>query len=165
MSLIERLSKKYEDTWLTRTRGIEDKPKEAQVLYNAPQSVQEQLEIEGINWPYVLKFSSGQIDSSSTGDTVVLTGATNKMYLVTKVTAVSAGTAPTFGLEMDTGSSFGTTRLLTAQATDNLNDGGGWVLHSSERLVLKVGTAQASSTIDYTVSYYDMGFGTVWSQS
>ena len=87
------------------------------------------------------------------------------MYLVTKVTAVTAGTAPTFGLEMDTGSSFGTTRLLTAGATDNINDGGGWVLHSTERLVVNVGTAQAGSTVDYTVSYYDLGFGTVWSQS
>ena len=94
MSLIDRLAQKYSDEWLERTRRIEDKSKEAQALYTAPQSVQEQLEIEGINWPYTLKFESGQIDSSSTGDTVILTGATNKMYLVTKLTAVTAGTAP-----------------------------------------------------------------------
>ena len=165
MSLIDRLAEKYSDEWLERTRRIEDKTKEAQALYTAPQSVQEQLEIEGINWPYTLKFESGQIDSSSTGDTVILTGATNKMYLVTKLTAITAGTAPTFETEMDTGSSFGTTRNILGSGTDNINDGGGFVLHSTERLVINVTTAQAGSTIDYTVSYYDMGFGTVWSQS
>ena len=165
MSLIDRLAQKYETEWLERTRRIEDKPKEAQALYTAPQSVQEQLEIEGINWPYVLKFDSGQIDSSSTGDTVILTGATNKMYLVTKLTAITAGTAPTFEVEMDTGSSFGTTRNVLPSGTDNINDGGGFVLHSTERLVINVTTSQAGSTIDYSVSYYDMGFGTVWSQS
>ena len=79
MSIAERLAEKVSDTWLNRTKDIQDKPKEAQELYNAPQSVQQQLEMEGINWPYVLKFDSGQIDSSSTGDTVILTGATNKM--------------------------------------------------------------------------------------
>ena len=162
MSIAERLASKYSSTWLNRTKGIEEKPKETQILYNSPQSVQQQMELEGVTWPYVIKFVSGQIDSSAAADTVLLTGATNKMYLVTKVTAVSAGTASTYGLEMDTGSSFGTTRLLTAQATTDLNDGGGWVLHSSERLVIKVGSASAGSTIDYTVSYYDMGFGEVW---
>ena len=165
MSLIDRLAQKYSDEWLERTRRIEDKTKEAQALYTAPQSVQEQLEIEGINWPYVLKFDSGQIDSSSTGDTVILTGATNKMYLVTKLTQVTAGTAPTFETEMDTGSSFGTTRNILASGTSAINDGGGFVLHSTERLVINVTTAQAGSTIDYTISYYDMGFCTVWSQS
>jgi len=165
MSIAERLAEKVSDTWLNRTKDIQDKPKEAQELYNAPQSVQQQLEMEGINWPYVLKFDSGQIDSSSTGDTVILTGATNKMYLVTKLTAVTAGTAPTFEVEMDTGSSFGTTRNILASGTAAINDGGGFVLLSTERLVINVTAAEASSTIDYTVSYYDMGFGTVWSTS
>ena len=165
MSIAERLADKVSETWLNRTKDIQDKPKEAQELYNAPQSVQQQLEMEGINWPYVLKFDSGQIDSSSTGDTVILTGATNKMYLVTKLTAVTAGTAPTFEVEMDTGSSFGTTRNILASGTAAINDGGGFVLLSTERLVINVTSAQASSTIDYTVSYYDMGFGTVWSTS
>ena len=59
----------------------------------------------------------------------------------------------------------GITRNILAGGTDNKNDGGGFVLHSTERLVINVTTAQAGSTIDYTVSYYDMGFGTVWSQS
>jgi len=165
MSIAERLADKVSETWLNRTKDIQDKPKEAQELYNAPQSVQQQLEMEGINWPYVLKFDSGQIDSSSTGDTVILTGATNKMYLVTKLTAVTAGTAPTFEVEMDTGSSFGTTRNILASGTAAINDGGGFVLLSTERLVINVTTAQAGSTIDYSVSYYDMGFGTVWSTS
>ena len=165
MSIAERLAEKVSETWLNRTKDIQDKPKEAQELYNAPQSVQQQLEMEGINWPYVLKFDSGQIDSSSTGDTVILTGATNKMYLVTKLTAVTAGTAPTFEVEMDTGSSFGTTRNILASGTAAINDGGGFVLLSTERLVINVTAAEASSTIDYSVSYYDMGFGTVWSTS
>ena len=165
MSIAERLADKVSETWLNRTKDIQDKPKEAQELYNAPQSVQQQLEMEGINWPYVLKFDSGQIDSSSTGDTVILTGATNKMYLVTKLTAIPAGTSPTFEVEMDTGSSFGTTRNILASGTAAINDGGGFVLLSTERLVINVTTAQAGSTIDYSVSYYDMGFGTVWSTS
>ena len=165
MSIAERLAEKVSETWLNRTKDIQDKPKEAQELYNAPQSVQQQLEMEGINWPYVLKFDSGQIDSSSTSDTVILTGATNKMYLVTKLTAIPAGTSPTFEVEMDTGSSFGTTRNILASGTAAINDGGGFVLLSTERLVINVTTAQAGSTIDYSVSYYDMGFGTVWSTS
>ena len=163
MSIVERLAQKYSTTWLNRTKGIEDKPEEQQILYNAPQSVQQQMELEGVQWPYILKFDSGQIDSSGTGDTVILTGATNKMYLVTKLTQITAGTAPTFETEMDTGSSFGTTRNILASGTDNINDGGGFVLLSTERLVINVTGAQAGSTIDYTVSYYDMGFGTVWS--
>ena len=162
MSITERLAKKYSESWLNQTKGIADKPAEQQVLYNAPQSVQQQMELEGVQWPYILSFVSGQIDSSSTGDTVVLTGATNKMYLVTKLTAVTAGTAPTFEVEMDTGSSFGTTRNVLASGTAALNDGGGFVLTAAERLVINVTGAQAGSTIDYTVSYYDMGFGTVW---
>ena len=162
MSIVERLAQKYSTAWLNRTKGIEDKPEEQQILYNAPQSVQQQMELEGVQWPYILKFDSGQIDSSGTGDTVILTGATNKMYLVTKLTQITAGTAPTFETEMDTGSSFGTTRNILASGTDNINDGGGFVLLSTERLVINVTGAQAGSTIDYTVSYYDMGFGTVW---
>ena len=162
MSIAERLAAKYSTSWLNQTKGIADKSKEQQVLYNAPQSVQQKMELEGVQWPYILSFSSGQIDSSSTGDTVVLTGATNKMYLVTKLTAVTAGTAPTFEVEMDTGSSFGTTRNLLASGTDAINDGGGFVLTANERVVINVTTAQAGSTIDYTISYYDMGFGTVW---
>ena len=162
MSIVERLAQKYSTAWLNRTKRIEDKPEQQQILYNAPQSVQQQMELEGVQWPYVLKFDSGQIDSSGTGDTVILTGATNKMYLVTKLTQLTAGTAPTFETEMDTGSSFGTTRNILASGTDNINDGGGFVLLSTERLVINVTGAQAGSTIDYTVSYYDMGFGTVW---
>tara|TARA_Y100001951_G_C11192989_1_gene212622 strand:+ start:223 stop:720 length:498 start_codon:yes stop_codon:yes gene_type:complete len=165
MSLLDRLAQKYEVEWLERTRRIADKSKEAQALYTAPQSVQEQLEVEGINWPYTIKFDSGQIDSSSTGDTVLLTGATNKMYLVTKITAVPSATPATFQGEMDTGSSFGTTRVILGSGTSALNDGGGFVLHSTERLVVNVTAAVAASTIDYTISYYDLGFGTVWSQS
>ena len=163
MSITERLAKKYSDSWLNQTKGIADKPEEQQVLYNAPQSVQQQMELEGVQWPYILSFSSGQIDSSSTGDTVLLTGATNKMYLVTKITATITGTAPTFQGEMDTGSSFGTTRIVLASGTSAINDGGGFVLTAAERLVINVTAAEAGSTIDYTVSYYDMGFGTVWS--
>ena len=162
MSITERLAKKYSESWLNQTKGIADKPEEQQILYNAPQSVQQQMELEGVQWPYVLKFDSGQIDSSSTGDTVLLTGATNKMYLVTKLTAVPSATPATFEVEMDTGSSFGTTRNILASGTDNINDGGGFVLLSTERLVINVTAAVAASTIDYSISYYDMGFGVVW---
>ena len=163
MSIVERLAQKYSTAWLNRTKGIEDKPEEQQILYNAPQSVQQQMELEGVQWPYVLKFDSGQIDSSSTGDTVILTGATNKMYLVTKLTAVPSATPATFEVEMDTGSSSGTTRNILASGTAAINDRGGFTLLSTERMVINVTAAVAASTIDYTVSYYDMGFGTVWS--
>ena len=162
MSITERLAKKYSESWLNQTKGIADKPDEQKILYNAPQSVQQQMELEGVQWPYILSFSSGQIDSSSTGDTVLLTGATNKMYLITKITATITGTDPTFQGEMDTGSSFGTTRIVLASGTSAINDGGGFVLTANERLVINVTAAEAGSTIDYTVSYYDMGFGTVW---
>jgi hypothetical protein len=84
------------------------------------------------------------------------------MYLVTKITATIAGTAPTFQGEIDTGSSFGTTRIVLASGTAAINDGGGFVLTAAERLVINVTAAEAGSTIDYSVSYYDMGFGTVW---
>ena len=89
MSITERLAKKYSESWLNQTKGIADKTEEQQILYNAPQSVQQQMELEGVQWPYILSFVSGQIDSSSTGDTVILTGATNKMYLVTKITLMN----------------------------------------------------------------------------
>ena len=162
MSIAERLAAKYSTSWLNQTKGIEEKPKEQQVLYNAPQSVQQQMELEGVQWPYILSFSSGQIDSSGTGDTVVLTGATNKMYLVTKLTAVPSASPATFEVEMDTGSSFGTTRNLLASGTSAINDGGGFVLTANERIVINVTAAVAACTIDFTISYYDMGFGTVW---
>ena len=71
-------------------------------------------------------------------------------------------TAPTFEVEMDTGSSFGTTRNLLASGTAAINDGGGFVLTANERVVINVTAAVAASTIDFTISYYDMGFGTVW---
>ena len=48
MSITERLAKKYSESWLNQTKGIADKPEEQKVLYNAPQSVQQQMELEGV---------------------------------------------------------------------------------------------------------------------
>ena len=45
MSITERLAKKYSESWLNQTKGIADKPAEQQVLYNAPQSVHQQMEL------------------------------------------------------------------------------------------------------------------------
>ena len=162
MSIVRRLAQKDSTAWLNSTKSSEVKPEEQQIRYNARQSVQQQMELEGVQWPYILKFDSGQIDSSGTGDTVILTGATNKMYLVTKLTAVPSATPATFEVEMDTGSSFGTTRNILASGTAAINDGGGFTLLSTERLVINVTAAVAASTIDFSVSYYDMGFGTLW---
>ena len=53
-------------------------------------------------YPEILKNTQGQIDSESTGDTVLLTGVSNKCLVVTGITAYHAGANDaTFRFELD----------------------------------------------------------------
>ena len=135
--------------------------------YESIATVSQEMELEGIRWPKIAAFVDGQIDSSSTGDTVLLTGATNKMYIVCAVTSFKVvGTTQAWRYEIDSGSAFGDTRRISPTSTnDKETQGQHYCLLSTERLVINVTTAVGSSTIDWTVHYWDMGFGTVWSTS
>lgn len=136
--------------------------------YHTPYNVSSDMELEGIVWPQVPKFTSGQIDSSSTGDTVLLTGVTNKMYVIQSINMIKiAGTTQSWQVEIDTGASFATTRVVSENATDDDNHEMRLpkFLGATERIVINVKTAVASSTIDWDISYIDFGFGTVWAQT
>jgi hypothetical protein len=115
---------------------------------------------DGVNeYPSIPKFASAQIDSSSTGDTVLVTGVSNKVLKIHSITAYKVtGTTQSFQFEIDTGSSFGTTRVISANSTnDKESNEAGYLLTETERLVINVKTAVASSTIDYTVQYEEYG--------
>jgi len=103
------------------------------------------------------KIITGQVDSSSTGDTVLYTGVANKIGGVIGITCIYSGTAPTFRLELDTGSSFGTTRIISdTDASSKGSRGEQYIITNTERIVINVTVAQAASTIDYTLSYYEI---------
>lgn len=115
---------------------------------------------DGVNeYPSIPKFASGQIDSSSTGDTVLVTGVSNKVLKIHSITAYKVtGTTQTFKFEIDTGSSFGTTRIISADNdSDKESNEAGYLLTENERLVINVTGAVASSTIDYTIQYEEYG--------
>ena len=128
------------------------------------QTARQQLDWNGITRPTQYKLTTTQIDSSSTGDTVILTGATNKSQIITYLSAYASGTGNTsFRFEIDTGSSFGTTRRIsTTDATDKELDGQELMLKSTDRIVLHVTTAVGSSTIDVVCNYIEAGFGAVY---
>ena len=76
------------------------------------------------------------------------------------------GTTQAWRYEIDTGASFGTTRRISATDTsDKEMQGQLYHLSADERIVINVTTAVASSTIDWTITYMDIGFGTVWAQT
>ena len=128
------------------------------------QTMRQQLDWQGVIQPTRNLMTTTQIDSSSTGDTVILTGEANKSLRVTYLSAYASGTgnAP-FRFEVDTGSSFGTTRRIsTTDATDKELDGSTFVLKSTDRIVLNVTTAVASSTIDVVICYENLGWGNVY---
>ncbi len=135
--------------------------------YQTPFNVSSDMELEGIKWPEVPRFASGQIDSSSTNDIVLLTGLTNKVLIVKGITMYKVvGTTQAWRIEIDTGSSFATTRRISeTNTTDKETQGQYYMLTSAERIVSNVTTAIASSTIDWTISYVELGFGTIWSQT
>ena len=135
--------------------------------YSTPYNVSSDMELEGIVWPCYPRFASGQIDSSSTNDIVLLTGVTNKIYIIDAITMYKVvGTTQVWRIEIDTGSSFGTTRRISKTDTnDKETEGQKYYLGATERIVSNVTTSVASSTIDWTISYRDFGFGTVWAQT
>ena len=135
--------------------------------YSTPYNVSSDMELEGIVWPEVPRFASGQVDSAVGGDIVLLTGATNKVYIVECVSSYkAAGTTQAWRLEIDTGAAFGTTRRISPTTTnDKETQGQCYMLTAAERIVLNVTTAIAATTIDWTISYRDIGFGTVWGQT
>ena len=128
------------------------------------QSMRQDLEWQGVRVPRTFKNSFSQVDSSSTGDTVLLTGETNMAYIITDTSFYHSGTGTaTFRLEIDSGSSFGTTSRISS--TDNSSketQGQQLILKSTDRLVLNVTTAVSSSTIDCVVMYEVLGFGDVY---
>jgi len=110
-----------------------------------------------LNSEKVYKIITDQVDSSSTGDSVLYTGVANKIGIVIGITAINAGTAPTWRFELDTGTSFGTTRIISETDTSSKGSRGEqYVINDTERIVINVTVAQAGSTIDYTVSYYEI---------
>ena len=126
--------------------------------------MRQQLDWNAVIRPTQYKLTTAQIDSSSTGDTVILTGATNKSYIISYLSAYASGTGnASYRFEIDTGSSFGTTRRISStNATDKELNGSQIFLKSTDRLVLNVTTAVGSSTIDVVCNYIDAGFGAVY---
>ena len=126
------------------------------------QSLRQQMHAGTTGYPEILKSGAGQIDSTSTGDTVLLTGVSNKCLVVSGITAYHAGANDaTFRFELDYGSSFGSTaRISTTDASAKETQGQQYLLTSTERVVINV-TASASSTslIDYTIYYKEVGYG------
>ena len=129
------------------------------------QTMRQQLDWNGLVRPTQYKLTTTQVDSSSAGDTVILTGVTNKSLILTYLSAYASGTGnATFRFEIDTGSSFATTRRIsTTDATDKELDGQQIFLKSTDRIVVNVTSAVASSTIDVVCNYIEAGFGTVYS--
>ena len=128
------------------------------------QTMRQQLDWNAVVRPTQYKLTTAQVDSSSTGDTIVLTGATNKSYIITYLSAYASGTGnASYRFEIDTGSSFGTTRRIsTTDATDKELNGSQMFLKSTDRIVLNVTSAVGSSTIDIVCNYIDAGFGSVY---
>ena len=121
----------------------------------------EYVDLEGVRYPVAWKFTSGQIDSSVLAATVLLTGIANRILLLKAVTAFKvAGVAQIFRFDIQTGAAFATTRIISAtDSNDKETSGQFYVLTSTERIRINVTTVLAASTIDWTISYAEMGFG------
>ena len=151
---------RHEITSTDELRGLKEE-------YATPYNVSSDIELEGIVWPTIYTENDGSIDSSSTGDTVLLTGIANQMLCIDSVTAFkTTGTTQAFKFKKETGSSFGTERDQSATNTnDKETQGQVMYLDATSRIVIEVTTAVASSVIEWTISYRTIGFGTVWGQS
>ena len=126
------------------------------------QSVRQQMDAGATQYPEILRNTQGQIDSESTGDTILLTGVSNKCLVVTGITAYHAGANDaSFRFELDYGSSFGSTaRISSTDANAKETQGQEYLLTSTERIVINVTSAGSStSLIDYTVNYREIGYG------
>jgi len=163
LELARKEIKKRQETLTERLKVARRKQNfataEVQDLDKLAQTVRQQMSDGFQEYPSIVKFSSGQIDSASTGDTVLVTGVANKILKIHSITAYKvAGTTQAFRFEIDTGSSFGTTRVISATNTnDKESNESGYLLTENERLVINVTTAVTSSTIDYTVQYDEYG--------
>ena len=123
------------------------------------QSIRQQMSEGTIVYPTIEKFTSGAVDSSSTGDNVLLTGVSNKVLRIKSITAYDGATGgATYRFEMDTGTSFGTTRRISATNTEDKESSPNYILTENERIVINVTSAIASSTIDWTISYEEYGY-------
>ena len=132
--------------------------------YRTPLNTSSDMELEAIIPPEVMSVASGQIDSSSTNDVVLLTGLTNKVLQVLSILMFkAAGTTQIWRIEMDTGTNFGTTRRISeTDANDKETQGQKYYLTANERIVSNVTTAVGASTIDWMIFFRDIGMGTVW---
>tara|TARA_R110002020_G_scaffold113855_1_gene261968 strand:+ start:3499 stop:4005 length:507 start_codon:yes stop_codon:yes gene_type:complete len=128
------------------------------------QTMRQQLDWNGITQPVQNKMSTFQIDSSSIGDTVLLTGLENKSLRVTSISSYDGATGGAeYRYELDTGTAFGTTlRISQTNTVDKETQGQIYVLKYGDRIVLNVTTLQAGSTIDVVVCYEELGWGTVY---
>jgi len=127
-------------------------------------TARQQLDWNTIQRPCIYKVSASTIDSTSTGDTVLLTGVENKTLLINNISCYQSNTGSgTFRIEMDYGSSFGSTARISKTNTDDKEtQGQQLILKSTERIVLNVTTSASSSSIDAVISYQELGFGSVY---
>ena len=132
--------------------------------YRTPLNISSDMELEAIRPPEVMQVVSGQIDSSSTNDVVMLTGETNKILQVLGILMFKViGTTQVWRIEMDTGTNFGTTRRISeTDANDKETQGQKYYLTVNERIVSNVTTAVGASTIDFMIFFRNIGMGTVW---
>src|SRR5687767_13777497 len=83
-------------------------PPELLQKISIPLSFKFNAKYEGLRYPDIPKFTSGQVNSASTGDTVLLTGIENKILEVVGLTVYDTdegASDPTFRIEVDTGTS------------------------------------------------------------
>ena len=170
---IQAIRDKIGDRWLNQVRDISNQSPEFQQQYITPQTVNQQMVMEGIQWPYILTSTDGQIATTATGDTTLLANAlnSNKMYLITQISIIDSGgsTGQTYRLEYDDPAAntrrVTTVKTAAADGSGDIESAGGYILIPGSSLILNVTGAVASSSLDYWISYYDLGFGTVWSQT
>ena len=133
-------------------------------LAKIAQTARQQLDWNTVVRPVQYKMSATSIDSSSTGDTVLVTGVENKTIIVNSISSYAGPTGgASYRYELDYGSSFGSTaRISKTDTNDKETQGQQYVLKSTDRIVLNVTGAAGSSTIDVVVMYQESGFGAVY---
>ena len=155
---VEAIEKLTERLRLAR-RSQQFSTSEVNDLDKLAQSVRQQMSEGTIVYPTIEKFTSGAVDSSATGDMVLLTGIPNKVLRIKSITAYDGATGgATYRFEIDTGTSFGTTRRISKTDTDDKESSPNYILTENERIVINVTAAIASSTIDWTISYEEYGY-------
>jgi hypothetical protein len=128
------------------------------------QTMRQQLDWNGLTRPIQYKVSAVTIDSTSTGDTVLISGVSNKTVIINNISCYNSNSgSATYRLEMNYGSGFSSTvRISETTTNDKETTGQQLILKSTEQIVLNVTIADASSSIDVVVSYQESGFGDVY---